>query len=177
MHSKESRARLGAPANVASHSDPEFYTPPARRGGPPDVAESLASRLTALAQFADLFARHLQSLDNRLVVLEGLEKAQAAFNRTCRCVPSLEAQAVLDRLAVEEAGSVANYGSPAGSEACPVALDIGQPAGDYTALAHADDGTDLLTSGFVYLNPQGADLLGKPLITRSEAFACDPAVT
>ena len=152
MHSKESRDNLGAPANVVSRPDPEFYTPPARRGGPPDVTESLASRLTALAQFAALFARHLQSLDNRLVVLEGLEKARSII-----------------------AGGQAEKGQ--GRRPLAIVVDLGQPAGDYAALAHADDSTDLLTSGFVYLNPQGADLLGKPLITGSEAFACDPSTS
>jgi hypothetical protein len=50
----------------------------------------------------------------------------------------------------------------------PVVTDInlGQPTGDYARLAH--DGTageDLKQTGFVYLNSQGLDLLGQPLIT------------
>ena len=170
MHSKESRAALGAPANVHSHPDPEFYDVPTRKlaevsnygVGAVPLAYPATDRLPtepsgtwAELEDARVLARSVPLADppkedatadilKRVVVL-------------AQCIASLSA-----RITILEATREVHE-----PDDNPVVTDInlGQPTGDYAGLTHASADVDLKQAGFVYLNAQGLDLLGQPLIT------------
>ena len=154
MHSNESRARLGAPLNVHSHPDPEFYDLPPRKVLKP------TDRLSVGKSWASAEAERVVARGIPLAIPAPASEAAEILKRVvvlAQCVAALNA-----RITILEAAREVHE-----PDDNPVVTDInlGQPTGDYAGLTHASADVDLKQAGFVYLNSQGLDLLGQPLIT------------